>query len=637
MQKYTDVVTSARSGAAKPDARVTVKTYPGAVIATIYSDDGVTTQDNPITTDSNGEFYFYAADGEYTLTVSGTGITERTIGPIILHDPTDADDYMLATDVSFTQSGTAATSRTAQAKMREWVSVQDFGVVGDGSTDDTTAMRAAIAAVKARNTTYQPTDGTATVSRVHYAPGLFIPGGMKIHISDTLEAPLTVMSDGHAVIKQTGTNKAIFVGDDQYEFFCYGIVFEGGTHAATLNNDNLNAGIWYFEDCDFALTTDYAIEAVNNSVSWDVTSTVLRTKNCRWLGCNKAIYTECDHTFIDDFWIALDEDTFTADTAAIYNGGYLKMTNGFALPFAQGATNPSRARWIDNHGAVSCRSVRFGLENAGIPIVYHHAAPVEFNSLSANSVQAGINFEDCLLGCGADASADSAVINCRGEIPMKVSITNSHGIPSGRALILVESAANGGIDDVATYISDFETATGQSAKLQLFYNYSGNNFILTTNERMWPEELDLYTTTGGGRATPRVCKLVRTSNQTASSGQTLVEFDATPEYDPYGMQETGAVEGVRAPPYSKWARISGYVEIASHTANNLIYNVRLYKGSNSIPDAYVNYLHEITGIIRIQISGEVEVTSNDLLSIRFTQSSGTDKTISRAALTVEFP
>jgi hypothetical protein len=147
MQKYTDVVTSVRSGAAKPDARVTVKTYPAGVVATIYSDDGVTTQDNPITTDSNGEFYFYAADGEYTLTVSGTGITERTIGPIILHDPTDADDYMLATDVSFTPSGIATTahraSRTVNAKLSEVeVSVND----AEGSTD-TEKVNRAIAAV----------------------------------------------------------------------------------------------------------------------------------------------------------------------------------------------------------------------------------------------------------------------------------------------------------------------------------------------------------------------------------------------------------------------------------------------------------------------------------------------------------
>lgn len=118
MQKYTDVVTSARSGAAIPSARVTVKTSPGGVTATIYSDDGVTPEDNPLTTDSNGEFTFYAADGEYTLTVSGTGITERTVGPIILHDPADSDAYMPSTDVSFTQSGTI-TATTVQGAIEE--------------------------------------------------------------------------------------------------------------------------------------------------------------------------------------------------------------------------------------------------------------------------------------------------------------------------------------------------------------------------------------------------------------------------------------------------------------------------------------------------------------------------------------
>jgi hypothetical protein len=546
-------------------------------------------------------------------------------------------EELVANTSVFTQSGTGATARTAQAKLREWVSVQDFGVVGDGSTDDTTAMRAAIAAVKARNTTYQPTDGTATVSRVHYAPGLFIPGGMKIHISDTLEAPLVVMSDGHAVIKQTGTNKEIFVGNEQYEFFCYGSVFEGGVHAVTLNNTNLNAGIWYLEDCDFALTTDYAVEAVNNSGSWDVTSTTLRMKNCRWLGCKKAVYTECDHTFIDDFWIALDEDNFTADSAVIYNGGYLKMTNGFAVPFAAGSTNPSRARWIDNYGAVSCRTVRFGMENAGIPIIYHFAAPAVFTTLDAKSIQAGIVFDDCLLGCGAAATADSAVINCRGEIPMRVSITNCHGVITGRELIKVETAANGGIDNLSTYISDFETATSTDAKLQLFYHYSGNHFKLSLNERAWPEEFDLYTTTDGGRVTPRVCKLVRTTNFTAASGTTILEYDASPSYDPYELHESGSAEGVRAPAYSKWARISGFVEVSSHTANDLIYNLRLYVGSTSIDDAYVNYQHTVTGQIRIQISGEVAVSQNDLINMRITQSSGSDKTVARAALTVEFP
>jgi hypothetical protein len=114
MQKYTDVVTSARSGSAIPSASVTVKTSPAGATATIYSDDGVTTQSNPLTTDSNGEFTFYAADGEYTLTVSGTGITSRTIGPIILHDPADSDDYMPSADVSFTPSGSGAVAQSVE-------------------------------------------------------------------------------------------------------------------------------------------------------------------------------------------------------------------------------------------------------------------------------------------------------------------------------------------------------------------------------------------------------------------------------------------------------------------------------------------------------------------------------------------
>jgi hypothetical protein len=69
----------------------------------------------------------------------------------------EAITYISSDNVNFLQAGTGAvTTRTVQAKLRETVSVKDFGAAGDGSTDDSAAVQAAINTMTAGGTLVFP-------------------------------------------------------------------------------------------------------------------------------------------------------------------------------------------------------------------------------------------------------------------------------------------------------------------------------------------------------------------------------------------------------------------------------------------------------------------------------------------------
>jgi hypothetical protein len=90
---------------------------------------------------------------------------------------------------NFEQTGTGAVARTVESKLKDIISVKDFGAVGDGATDDTAAIQAAIDSV------YE-SDNTGSMKTV------WIPAG-KYLITDTLDLHSGTKIQGENIVSTT--------------------------------------------------------------------------------------------------------------------------------------------------------------------------------------------------------------------------------------------------------------------------------------------------------------------------------------------------------------------------------------------------------------------------------------------------
>ena len=88
MQKFQDVVLDSQ-GRPVAGAVIAVLSYPGGSPATVYQTDAVGTAYTP-TTDDYGAFYFYAPDGNYSYTVTVSGVLRKTVTDVQIVDAIDA-------------------------------------------------------------------------------------------------------------------------------------------------------------------------------------------------------------------------------------------------------------------------------------------------------------------------------------------------------------------------------------------------------------------------------------------------------------------------------------------------------------------------------------------------------------------
>ena len=173
----------ARAGNAIACSNCSIYTYAAGTntpLATYTSSTLATPNTNPVLTNSAG----YAVNG---ATVTGIWVgsscykfVAKDSSAVTLFTQDNICDRgavlkaLLAASsgsslVGFIQAGGGAVARTAQAKMRETFSVTDFGATGNGSTDDTAAIQAALTAGAGGQMVYCP-PGVYKISATLYLP-----------------------------------------------------------------------------------------------------------------------------------------------------------------------------------------------------------------------------------------------------------------------------------------------------------------------------------------------------------------------------------------------------------------------------------------------------------------------------------
>ena len=376
-----------------------------------------------------------------------------------------------AAAVSYLPAGTGAVATNVQSKLLESVSVRDFGAVGDGVTDDTTAIRAAFAAVMAA--TKAGNSGIyGTGSYVGSAPILYFPVGVyKITdyiTADTNQAVNYQWFKGEQAIIVMSAGVTAFGGIGYVNKF-EGLIFRGGACAISIKTNNVDSTTIDVANCEFHNQSVACIQSDATS-----NSTLLNVSHSKFIQKAADGYVlktlTGDQTYFRNNWVTCGAQV------AFYNGtAVLTIAECLLVPVENIAL--AGGRWVDNYNTVTLDNVRFGGEGGGATLVRNFADM----DITGPVVPTKITVRNCTVYIGR------YVIEFY-KLPNAVEFVNNYGMPDSDGFYFDSGLTNtdftnfarhGRVNIDGIYPINFLSSLGDTGNQAI-----GDNLFLTSLTRL---------------------------------------------------------------------------------------------------------------------------------------------------------
>ncbi len=232
-----------------------------------------------------------------------------------------------------------------------------YGAKGDGVTDDTVAIQAAIDAAAASSHGAASSIGAAALPVVYFPPGVYLTTATV-----TMDNYVTLAGSG-AIVRGATVLFPLF-DNVRYGNIFQGMTFEKGSIACKVETGNIDTCRIDFIECQFIDqgTTAIDIDATSNS-------TLLIIDRCKFYEPVARVIDmdSCDTCLIRDSWVTCGHPTSVFKVS----GGILHLRGMFGVPLGPPAC------WVELRGGylMADSGCRFGGEDGGAPIFDCHTHP----------------------------------------------------------------------------------------------------------------------------------------------------------------------------------------------------------------------------------------------------------------------